>query len=96
MEEVGGGKGVGGVALAKVGAEEEGACDWYAHHFVRVYGDGVGEVTSLQFVFVGWGEDGGTAPGGVDVQPDVVLLADFGEGFDGVVGAEDGGAGGGV
>lgn len=42
------------------------------------------------------GEDGGTAPGTVDVQPEVVLFADGGDGFEGVVRAEDGGAGCGV
>ena len=41
-------------------------------------------------------EDGGTAPGGVEVEPHAVSLADGSEGFDGVVGAEDGGAGRGV
>lgn len=42
------------------------------------------------------GEDDGPAPGAVDVQPDVVLLADGGEGREGVEGAKDRGAGCGV
>ena len=49
-----------------------------------------------EFVGVGAGKDGRSAPGCVDVQPDMVLLADGREGDDGVVGAEDGGAGRGV
>lgn len=89
MEEVGCGEGVAGVEEAQVGAEEEGARDGDAHHLVRVDGDGVGEVAAGQFAGVGRGEDGGAAPGGVDVQPEVVRLADGGEGFDGVIGAQD-------
>ena len=97
MEEVVCGEGVAGVEEAYVGAEEEGAGDWDAHHFVRVDGDGGGEVGAGEFLGrVGGGEDGGAAPGGVEVQPEVVALADGGEGRDGVVGAEDGGAGRGV
>lgn len=67
VEEVGGGYGVGGVEGAQVGAEEEGAGDGHAEHFVRVDGDGVGQVGSGQLVRVRGGEDGGSAPGGVDV-----------------------------
>lgn len=82
--------------LAHVGSEEEGAGDGYAHHLVRVHGDGVGEVAPGEFVSVGGGEDDGPSPRGVDVEPHVVRFANGGEGSDGVVGAEDGGAGGGV
>lgn len=89
MEEVGCGEGVAGVELAHVGAQEEGAGDGDAHHLVRVDGHRVGEVAAGQFAGVSRGEDGGAAPGGVDVQPEVVFLADGGEGFDGVVGAQD-------
>lgn len=92
MEEVGCGEGVAGVELAHVGAEEEGAGDGDAHHLVRVDGHGVGEVAAGELVGVGRGEDGGAAPGGVDVQPEVVLPADGGEGSDGVVGAQDRGS----
>ena len=96
VEEVVGGEGVRGVEVAHVGAEEEGAGQGHAHHFVRVDGYGGREVAAVEFVFVRGGEDRGSAPGGVDVQPYVVLFADFGEGRDRVVGAEDGGAGRGV
>ena len=96
MEEIVRGEGVRGVEGAHVCAKEEGARYRHAHHFVRVDGYGVCEVAATEFVFVVGGEDRGTAPGGVDVQPDVVGFADFGEGWDRVVGAEDGGAGGGV
>ena len=41
---------------------------------------------------MGGGEDGGAAPGAVDVQPEVVTGADGGDGGEGIVGAEDGGA----
>lgn len=94
MEEVGGGEGVGPVKVAQVGGEEEGAGERDGHHLVRVDGDAVGAVGAGEFVFVGGGEDGGAAPGGVDVEPEVVGLADGGDGFEGVVGAEDGRAGG--
>ena len=93
VEEVAGREGVAGVEAAQVGAEEEGAGEGDAHHLVRVHGDGVGEVAAGELGRVGGGEDGGAAPGGVDVQPEAVLPADGGEGADGVVGAEDGGAG---
>lgn len=82
--------------LAHVGSEQEGAGDGHAHHFVRVDRDGVGAVAAGQFGRVGGGEDGGAAPGGVDVQPEVVRGADGCERGDGVVGAQDGGAGRGV
>ena len=93
VEEVAGREGVAGVEAAQVGAEEEGAGEGDAHHLVRVHGDGVGEVAAGELGRVGGGEGGGAAPGGVDVQPEAVLPADGGEGPDGVVGAEDGGAG---
>ena len=67
MEEVAGWEGVAGVELAHVCSEEEGAGDGDAHHFVRVDGDGGGEVAAGEFGGVGGGEDGGSAPGGVDV-----------------------------
>lgn len=81
---------------AEVGAEEEGAGEGDAEHFVGVDGYGVGEVGAVEFGGVGGGEDGGAAPGGVDVEPEVVGAADGGEWGEGVVGAEHGGAGGGV
>ena len=87
MEEVACGESVGSVELAHVCSEEEGAGDGHAHHFVRVYRDGIRAVAAVEAVFVRGGEDGGTAPGGVDVQPDVVLGADVGEWVDGIVGA---------
>ena len=96
MEEVAGWEGVAAVEFAQVGAEEEGAGEGDAHHFVRVHGDGVGQVAAGEFGGVGGREDDGAAPGGVDVEPEIVRLADGGEGADGVVGAEHGGAGGGV
>lgn len=82
--------------LAQVGGEQEGARDGHAEHFVRVDRDAGGEVRAGELGGVRGREDGGAAPGGVDVQPEVVALADFGDGGEGVVGAEDGGAGGGV
>ena len=96
VEEVRGREGVAGVEAAEVGAEQERAREGDAHHLVRVHGDGVGELAAGQFGRVQGREGGGAAPGGVDVQPEVVLLADGGERRDGVVGAEDGGAGRGV
>lgn len=78
---------------AQVGAEEEGAGDGDAEHLVRVHGDGVGEVAAGQLGRVRGGEDGGAAPGGVEVQPEAVRAADGGEGLDRVVRAEDRGAG---
>lgn len=62
MKEVVRREGVAAVELAHVGAEEEGAGDWYAHHFVRVHGDGVGEMAAGEFARVGGGEDGRSAP----------------------------------
>ena len=73
MEEISRWQSVGFVELAQVGTEEEGAGKGDAHHFMRVDGDGVGEVRAVHFVFVGWGEDGGSAPGTVDVH--CLLLA---------------------
>ena len=96
MEEVSRGEGVAGVEQAHVCSEEEGARHGDAHHLVRIDGDGVCEVAPCEFVGVGGREDGGAAPGGVDVQPEVVLLADGGKGSDGVVGAQDGGSSRGV
>ena len=96
MEEVVGREGVAGVELAHVGSEEEGARDGDAHHFVRVDGDGVGEVAPRELVGVRGREDGRSAVRGVDVEPDVVGSADGSEGGNGVVGAQDGGAGRGV
>lgn len=63
---------------------------------MRVDGYAVGEVGAGEFGGVRGREDGGAAPGGVDVQPEVVARADVGDGREGVVGAEDGGAGRGV
>ena len=96
VEEVRGGEGVAGVEAAQVGPEQERARDGDAHHLVRVHRDGVGQPAAGHFMCVGGREDGGAAPRGVDVQPEVVLLADGRERRDGVVGAEDGGAGRGV
>ena len=96
VEEVGGGQGVAGVEAAQVGAEQERAGDGDPHHLVRVHRDGIGQLAAGQFVRVRGREDGGAAPGGVDVQPELVLLAEGRERGDGVVGAQDSGAGGGV
>ena len=96
VEEVRSREGVAGVELAEVGGEEERARERDAHHLVRVHGDGIGPVATGQFVPVFGREDRGAAPGGVDVQPEVVFLADVRERGDGVVGAQDGGAGRGV
>ena len=63
---------------------------------MRVDGDGGREVGARELAGVRAGKDGGAAPRGVNVQPDAVLLADGREGPDGVVRAEDGGAGRGV
>lgn len=41
---------------------------------------------------MGGGEDGGAAPRGVDVEPEVVRFADLGDFGEGVIGAEDGGS----
>ncbi len=62
VEEVVGGEGVAGVEAAEVGAEEEGAGEGDAHHFVRVHGDGVGEVASGELGGVRGGEDCGATP----------------------------------
>ena len=53
--------------LAQVGAEKEGAGQGDAHHFVRVHGDGVGEMASGEFVRVSGRKDGRSAPRRVDV-----------------------------
>lgn len=64
---------------------------------MRVDGDGIRQVRSIQSVLGQRPrEDGRTAPGGVDVQPEVVRAADLGDGAQGVVAAQDGRAGGGV
>ena len=96
VEEVRGREGVAGVEAAQVRPEQERARDGDPHHLVRVHRDGIGQVAARQFVRVGGREDGRPAPGGVDVQPEPVLLAEGRERGDGVVGAEDGGAGRGV
>ena len=96
MEEIAGWEGVAGVEAAQVGAEEKGAGEGHAEHLMRVHGDGVGGVAAGELVGVRGGEDGRAAPGGVDVQPEVVVAADGGEGAERVVGAQDRGAGRGV
>ena len=96
VEEVRRGQSVAGVEAAQVGPEQERARDGDPHHLVRVHRDGIGQLAAGQFVCVGGREDRRAAPGGVDVQPELVLLAEGGERGDGVVGAEDGGAGRGV
>lgn len=96
VEEVAGGQRVGAVEGAEVWGEEEGARRGHGHHLVRVDGEGVGQVRAGELVLVFRGEDGGATPAGIDVEPEVVPLADGGDGFEGVVGAEDGGAGCGV
>jgi len=96
VEEVAGGERVGAVEGAEVWGEEEGAGRGHGHHLVRVDGEGIGQVRAGELVLVFRGEDGGPAPAGIDVEPEVVPLADGGDGFEGVVGAEDGGAGCGV
>lgn len=87
MEKIRGRESVSGVELAEIGAEEEGACDGDAHHFVGVDGDGVGEVRPGEFRRVFRGEDGGAAPRGVNMKPEGMGLADRGNSGDGVIGA---------
>ena len=88
MEEVARWQGVRFMKLPHVGAEEERARQRHAHHLMRVDGDRVREMRAGELVRVLRREDGGPAPGGVDVEPEVVVgLADLGEGGEGVVGA---------
>ena len=96
VKEVRSRQGVAFVEFPQVGAEQKRARDGDAHHLVRVHGYGIGQLAAGQLMLVRRREDGGTAPGGVDVQPEVVLLADGRERGNGVVGAEDRGAGRGV
>ena len=96
VKEVRSRQGVAFVEFPQVGPEQERARDRYAHHLVRVHGYGIGQLAAGQFMLVRGREDGGAAPGGVDVQPEVVLFADGRERGNGVVGAEDRGAGRGV
>lgn len=58
---------IASVELAHVRPEQERARDGHAHQFVRVHGDGVGEVASCHFGGVGFRKDGRSAPRGVDV-----------------------------
>lgn len=96
VEEVAGGEGIGEMEATDVGGEEEGAGDGDAEHFVGVDGDAVCFFGTGEFGALGGGEDEGAAPGAVDVEPQVVFLADGGDFVEGVEGAQDGGAGGGV
>lgn len=83
--------------LAHVAAQQEGAGHGRAEHLVRVDGDAVGEGAAVEAGGGDFGvEDDAAAPAAVDVQPEVVRLADGAERAVGVEGAVDGGAGGGV
>lgn len=63
---------------------------------MRVHSQGIGKVTAGKLVLVSGGKDGRAAPRGVDVHPEVELLADGRDFLKGVVAPQDGGAGGGV
>ena len=83
--------------LSQIGPEQERARHRHPHHLMRVDGDGIRQVRPIEpFLRQRRREDGRTAPGGVDVQPEVVRAADLGDGAQGVVAAQDGRAGGGV
>ena len=67
-----------------------------AHEFVRVPSDRVGALDAGEFVAQLLRQQTATAPRGVDVEPEVVLGADVGDGTHRVEGAQDGGAAGAV
>lgn len=96
VEEVPRAGAVGGSQGARIRYQEVGAGGGHVHHLVRVDGDGVGEVRSLELVAVFGGEDDWAAPAGVNVQPHAKLLADGGDFGKRLVGAADGGARGGI
>ena len=63
------------------------------HPLVGVEGDGVGSLDALESLVAALGELEEAAVGGVDVEPEVVLLGEVGQVVQGVDGAGVGGAG---
>ena len=92
VEQIAGRGGVGAVEDGHVRTKQERAGARYVHHLVRVDGDGVGKVASLELPAVLLREDDGTAEAGINVHPEPVLLADGRDFLKRLVRASDRGA----
>ena len=80
VEQVASGQRHGGPEGAQVVREQEAACHGHTEHLVGRDGDAVGEVGALKVLGARLRvEDDAAAPGPVNMQPEVVRLADGGE-----------------
>ena len=67
-----------------------GALEEDAHEFVRIPSDGIGSRDAVELVTEFLRHEQTTAPSGVNVQPEVMLLANVGKRMDGIERAEHG------